>query len=215
VADQAAPSSYTGEKVFLLPYSPSQPPFNTSASELQDLTSYLYKRTKDESLLQVLFTGMEQPSKDRFIHILYDKPLLVAFLKNTDPPEPIGYGWLHSIEISPNGFKKASFAFCFFRSHWGGEEVREAGRLALRWWFTELGVTVLFGPTLRRNLLAQNFAREMGFRKVAEIPMFFCGDKELEDCVIVMMSKQEFWQLYGEQERRASKVVEIPTGTGG
>lgn len=205
----ARPETYSTDRVFLLPYSPSQPPFCSAEGELQDMLSYLYKRTKDDGLLDVLFTGMEPPSKDRFIHMLWPKPMVVAFLRKDDgaAPEAIGYGWLMEIEGDP-GTRKANFGFTMFKQYWGTEEIRDAAKLSLRWWFEEMRCDVLFGPTLRRNLLAQHFAEEMGFRKVAEIPMFFCGSNGLETCVLVSMTKEEFRRAHGGEP---NNIVEMPS----
>lgn len=208
----ALPESYSSERVFLLPFCPSQPPFNSADGELQDLLSYLYKRTKEDGLLEILFTGMEPPSKDRFIYMLYTKPLIVGFLKphNGEVPQAIGFGWLMELEGEP-GRRKANFGFSFFRQYWGSADVREATWMTLRWWFEEMGCDVLFGPTLKRNLLAQRFAQEMGFRKIAEIPMFFSGTNGLENCVLVSMTKDEFHQIQERREIETENLVQIRT----
>ena len=199
-------SQYIGERTILLPFSPSQEPFNTAESPMQDLLSVLYQRTKDDGLLELLFIGDRAPSKDKFIWMLYTKPVVVAFLKPTDgsTPQPIGFGWLLEVE-ERGGWRKANLAVVFFKKWWGTVELKEVSRLALRWWFVELGVNSLWGVTLTRNRMAQRFGVEMGMRHVATLPKFLLRDAGPEDAEMFYLEREEF---LGQENTTQSQVVE-------
>ncbi len=195
---KAKPGRYVGERVFLFPYSPAQAPFSTADGPVPELLGYLYDQTKRDGLLELLFAGEAQPSKNTFIVKLFGKAVVVAFKLpvNGETAIPVGYGWLENVEIVGER-KKASCSFAMFKSFWGREEVTEAGEMTLHFWFNELGLDVLFGPMLKRNELAKRFAEELGFKTVAEIPQFFLSESGFEDCTLLMLSKADFTDRYG------------------
>lgn len=153
----------------------------------------MYFRLKSEKTLDLLFPGWNhEPDVVEFMSYFKDKPLMVGMVKADDPPWKImGLGWLWDTE-GPAGARKASCAYVFFRDFWGRDEVRKVARLALKYWFTECNIDIIFGAALKTNLRAQRFDREMGFRKDGELRKFFVKNGQLHDAVIVSMTRDEF-----------------------
>lgn len=152
----------------------------------------IYLRLKAERTLDVLFPGRNAPNIVEFIAYFKDKPVVVGMVCDGEASWKImGLGWLWETE-GPAGARKASCAYAFFREYWGKDEIRKVGRLALKYWFDECKVNIIFGAALKSNLRAQRFDREMGFRKEADLRRFFVKNGQLHDAVIVSMTQEEF-----------------------
>ena len=184
VEEKTAPWSYQNERVTLCPYvdTPNHPVFP------EDLLVYLYNRLKKAKLIEKTFGGNDDLTLARFVSLLCDKPLVVGIEKETN--KIIGFGWLWEIEGDSRA-KKASVGFAFFPEWWGTSIPREAGRLACRWWFEEGGIGVLFGTIRKDNKAASVYAREMGFRHVAELPMFCIHGGKYLDVDLVMLTMDD------------------------
>lgn len=183
--EKAAPWSYQNERVVLYPYVDSP----DSAIFPEDLLVYLYGRLKKAKLLGKTFGGNDELTLARFVSLLCDKPLVVGIEKKTN--KIAGFGWLWEIEGDSRA-KKANVGFAFFPEWWGSSVPREIGRLAIRWWLEEGGIGVIFGTIRKDNKAASVYAREMGFRHVAELPMWCIHGGNYFDVDLVMLTMDDF-----------------------
>ena len=154
--------------------------------EHDDLLIQAYLRMKAEHLLGLVFPEAgETKTAGQFMAEMSGKPMVLGFSKVAK--ELIGIGWLWDVRWTAETNKKASCAFFYFRKWWGTSEIEELSRFALQWWFCKLGLSVLFGPQQSANVRARRFAEKLGFKKVADIPQFFCNNKGGFDDATIMM----------------------------
>jgi RimJ/RimL family protein N-acetyltransferase len=173
---------YQSESTALVPMVPGQH---------DDLLIQAYLRAKAEGLLSRIFPeGGGRITAGGFMAEMSGKPMVLGFSKATG--ELIGLGWLWDVRWTAETNRKASCAFYYFRKWWGKPEIKELSRFAIRWWFYNLGVTVLFGPQQKVNILARRFAESLGFKKVADIPSFFCNNEGgFDDATVMMLVRGE------------------------
>lgn len=172
---------YSTERVHLCPYDPEA--FD------EDFLVKLYRKTKDDGLMELVFPAMAS-TLNAFVSYLHARPMVIGCLKLPDYPV-VGFGWLNEAE-GYDGARKASFGFTFFRQFWGKSEIGEISKLAIRWWFTECRIDVLYGATLSFNRAARLFAIRMGFTSVGNMPGFFIRDGEMLDAHLVCLRKSDW-----------------------
>lgn len=150
----------------------------------------MYFRMKEEGLLPLVFPQAEPLHLNHVVQYLADKPILVVFKK----PEytVAGLGWLYQVE-GPEGARKGSVGFAFFREFQGRHLARQAARLALRWWMTEGKIDAIFGTVAVHNRIAENFARRVGFNVVGTIPYWFATpEKKFMAARLMLVTKEDF-----------------------
>lgn len=176
--------AYQTPEAMLIPYLSSTP--NTLGP---DFLMRLYAKTETQHLTRRVFPGIQPMDLVRFVNYVGARPILVGLVKENN--QVAGYGWLYEIE-GVDYFRKASFGFCFFKEYWRTKVIREMARLALKWWFTECKITILYGATLHENRSAMAFSREFGFNFVGTLPKFFFSNGKLLDADLVYLTKLEF-----------------------
>lgn len=177
--------NYQTETVALLPYICAK-----DAIFPEEFLVSIYLRFKGENLLGSLFPG-NPLNLVEFVSNFKDRPLVVGMVHDAGIWKVMGIGWLWEVE-GPAGARKASCAYAFFREFWGRDEVRKIARMALRYWFEEFGVRVIYGAALKSNVRAQRFDREMGLKKVADLQKFFIRGNQMFDAVLVSITYDEF-----------------------
>lgn len=180
---------YQTDEVVLSPYVDGQ------AQWPDDFLVGIYRMMKQDGTLEVVFPGMTDLTLNGFIGYLKDKPLLTCVLKET--MAVMGFAFLWGIE-GEKPHRKASLGFVYFKPWWGSRFIRQTSRLALQWWFEELGIEVLYGATLKTNRLARRFSAELGFQRMGDMPKFFWDDKlkELKDAVLLCLPRS-VWEMRG------------------
>lgn len=179
-------------KVSVFPY------WTGSGSPFPETTlPFLYAKTKEDKLLRRVFPQENEFSLPDFISKMSTWPLLIAFNKATN--EPIGYSFLtESSNKRPH--TKAMIGFLFFSKWWGEKhhpETRDAGRIALDWWFFKIGIAVLYGTILSRNRPARAFSKSLYFEELCEMPIFFVSERGPENCMLVCLTRDEFTKHFG------------------
>ena len=173
---------YQADRVHLSPYD--------SRAFPEDLFVTLYHLAKP--MLGLIFPGWNTTmTLADFVGFMntHQKGMVIGVLK---PDWKVaGWAWLNEIE-GVSGARKASFGFGFFRKFHRTPEIREISRLALAYWFEQIGIDVLYGATLRRNYAAIRFSREMGFNQIGVAPKFFVKDGKMEDAWLVCLERGDF-----------------------
>ncbi len=157
---------------------------------------FLYQKAKEQGLVNRIFPGAAVAGATAFLRQLANKPIVIGLVRKLDKYLPAGVGWLHEV-AGLEGARKASLGFMFFREWWGSKshpslEIHEIAEMALRWWYEELKVNVLYGSTLKRNRLAIRFGRAMGFRSLCDLPLFFHKGGQLMDGHLMVQTREEF-----------------------
>jgi hypothetical protein len=176
---------YQTEKAHLVPYVDGNP----STVFSNEFLFHLYARCKEDKLLNILFPGMSSVTPAKFVAYLKDRPVLVGLAK--PGYEVAGFGFLYEVEGDDDA-RKATVGFVFFKKWWGTGEVQDIARLALRWWFVEWKLKIIFGTTLWRNRLAWRFAKQLGFQSVGRVPLFFYKAGKLEDMHLIYLTSESF-----------------------
>jgi RimJ/RimL family protein N-acetyltransferase len=181
---------YQTDEVVLSPYVDGQ------AEWPDDFLVSIYRMMKQDGTLEVVFPGITDLTLNGFVGYLKDKPLLTCVRKSD--MNVMGFAFLWGIE-GEKPHRKASLGFVYFKPFWGTSLIRQTSRLALQWWFNELGIEVLYGATLKSNRLARRFAAELGFLKMGDMPMFFWNSshQELKDAVLLCLTRNA-WAMRGE-----------------
>jgi hypothetical protein len=179
---------YQTDDVLLLPYASENFP--------DSLLPELYMMCKRDKTIGLIFPGQPKVGMGEFCAALWDKPLLIGISK--EEKKILGFAWLHSVEGTENA-RKGALGFACFREGWGrrrnpkmGQKIRELTRLALGWWFCELGVQILYANTLATNRLTQAFVSEFGFNRIGTLPKFFSRDGALVDSVLFCLDRDAF-----------------------
>jgi RimJ/RimL family protein N-acetyltransferase len=182
---------YQNEAVALVPYwEGPESPHN------ENTLPYLYLRCKQDGILHRAFAGFgRRIGFSAFVSYLSNKPVVLGVVKADN--DIAGFGFLHEVE-GEKGFRKASLGYAFFKKYWGQREIREISVFALRWWFQELGVEILYGSTLATNRLAVKYAGAMGFKKTGDLPKFFAGEDQLRDGVLFVQDRATFFSNFGD-----------------
>lgn len=173
---------YQNERVCILP-------FGDGSTFPEEFLVWLYGKVKREGNMAERILPDTTFNLNQFIDYFMKHPPLIGALRETN--EIIGFAWLNEI-YGPVGGRRGSLGFGFFKKYWGTDDIRDCSRFFLQWWFEELKIDVMFGNTLKTNLAAQAFSREMGFQKVADIPKFFTVKGKMATCTLLMLEKQDF-----------------------
>jgi len=183
---------YQTDKVVIIPYVPEKKKYFPETFLVS-----LYSRLVEDGTLKVTFPGMDVASLNKFIAYLHRRSVLMFHFKTEDGKvgEPFGFAWICEVE-GKDGARKASFGFAIFRKFWGRVENRHACMLAIYWWFTALKIDILYATTLVKNKLAQNYAKNFGFKVIGVMPKFFIHDGELVDVVLRYLEKDYFLKIY-------------------
>lgn len=175
---------YQDSNGLLLPFDQSNP-----GQYGHGLIPALYAQMEKDGLLEVCLPGVTDLSLAGLFRVLDSKPIVVGLAK--PGYDCAGIGWLYGVE-GQEGARKAFMGFLFFRDHWGTPVVRSLARQALRYWFVDLKVDVLYGATLKTNRLARNFGKKLGFRELTDLPRWFSRNGEFQDGTLVMLAKEQF-----------------------
>lgn len=175
---------YQTDDVLLLVYT------DGDANFPDDTLVQLYLAAKRDRLIETVFPGQNMTMAS-FVAFLSKRPIILGVEKATNVI--MGAGWLNEVEGS-EGARKASLGFMMFRKFWGKSELRKFARLGLKWWFQETKIDVLFGFTLKTNLAAQAFSRELGFQFVADLPNFYSRHGHLVAARCLMLPKEAFME---------------------
>ena len=183
---QGAPTwAYQNDRVVVVPYVDGTP----SKVFSDEFLFFLYSQCKKDKILDRLFPGMPIVTPARFVAYLKDRPLVVGMVKPTF--EVAEFGFIYEVE-GPEGARKGTVGFACFKKWWGGVEIKDIARLALRWWFTEAKYNILFGTMLYRNRVAWKFSKDLGFQSIGRVPMFFLKDGKLEDMHLAYVTPETF-----------------------
>jgi hypothetical protein len=194
--------TYETERVLLVPVGP----LTTEDSILgPDILVRLWAMLERDRLIDVVFYGMGKITLTRLVSMLSNSAILIGLAKPADGStdtkrcEIIGFGFLFGVE-GEGEFRKSQVAMVGFRPFWRTPEIRQLARLALRWWFEELKIGVLFGTVLASNAVVVNFARKLGFTKVALLPKFYCRPGGFDDAFMVTLTRDQYYVKLGARE---------------
>lgn len=162
-------------------------PLDVNSDAGQKTAVSLYERMKEDGL-----QGWTFPGSDSVSLLFFLSCLKTGFIVGMTPggKEIVGFGSLPEIE-GPEGNRKASTMYCFFRKYHRSETIREIAKLAASFWFNRLGLRLLMGSCLAENLAARKFAASMGFVECGVVPGFFFSDGRARDAVMLEATRPE------------------------
>lgn len=160
---------YQNHRCVILPYDEKQ-----TWLFPEEFLGRMYMQLRREGTLDMAFPGMDLSHLNRFISYMANIRLgfVICCLKTIKKPHPVGWGFLTEVD-GPNGMRKASFGFGFFKEIHGRREHVDLSMFMLAHWFQEYKINQLYGTTL--NPLALNYSKRFGFQKLCVLPKFFSG----------------------------------------
>ena len=187
-APEAKTWTYQTDELMLAPYTDTVP-----SDWPEETLARLYAKTKADNTLDWLFPGMRPMTLNKFIHYFHNMPIVLGMVKKQNPErwETVGYGWLFDFAGDAAG-RRASCGFVAFREYWGSDAIRQIARMALKYWFTEFAIEVLFGAATINNHRAHRFHRELGWREIGVAPKWFPTPDGLQDALVSYMTKEQF-----------------------
>lgn len=198
---------YYGTKTLqVVPYMPGTPVY------IDATMPHVYAQLREEEKVTDMFCG-EFKSLDEFIsyfHALKTAQILCR-VKEDLRLEPVGISWV-MLPRGVDGARVAQCGFAFFGGSGRSEDSRSLARLGVAYFFEDLRIDVLHGVQVKENLMARNFAQNIGFEEVAIVPKWHFIAGELWDARILMLEKESwmpgFEAWFAGQEPRIEKAVE-------
>lgn len=174
----------------------------------EDFLARMYYRLKAEGTLAMSFPGMDVAHLNKFISYMSSPRLgfVICCLKTPKKPHPVGWGFLTECD-GPEGGRKASFGFGFFKEIHGRREHVDLSMFMLGYWFKEFQIDQLYGTTL--NPLALNYSKRFGFERLCVLPKFFSG----RDANLITLTPETFLPYYSSWKMAATPPPAIPALT--
>lgn len=151
------------------------------------LVRLYFKLRKDDTLRRTL-PDEAVNTLSSFVSYFAGKTMIACYKKGAEMNELAGMVWLYDFHGTTT--KRASIGVFFFREYWGQDVIYEMGKIALRWFFKELNLTVILGTIAKWNRLSIRYGKMMGFEVCGVIPRFFLKEDVSTDMVMVALRRE-------------------------
>lgn len=179
------------DKMFL-PYTPKIVSFK------EDVLVDIYKRLKNENLYEIIFHDNPQMTFNQFISFFSSELVSLSFfcVLENEVEYPAGMCWLTDFANIDNRGKRANGSFVFFKDFQKPNYTNDFGKMALDFWFHELGVSVISGLTPSDNRSAMIYIKRLGFIESGRIPNYTILNGNICDGVITYLERSAFEKRY-------------------
>jgi RimJ/RimL family protein N-acetyltransferase len=157
----------------------------------EDFLVRLYYKMKHDGTLRRTFPDTSHHTLTGFISYLNGKQMLICYDTSSLPAAIVGFVWVYDVVGNPN-VCRGSVGVCFIREYWGNSILYKLGKLALRWMFAELNLSVVLGTIAGWNRVSVRYGKVLGFKVCGVVPMFFLKEDSSTDMVMVALRREDF-----------------------
>jgi RimJ/RimL family protein N-acetyltransferase len=162
----------------------------------EDFLVRLYVKMKHDGTLRRTLPDVSQHALSGFVSYFHGKQMLICYDTTTEPASLVGFVWVYDVVGNPN-VCRGSVGVCFIKEYWGNSILYKLGKLALRWMFTELNLSVILGTIAEWNRASVRFGRILGFKVCGVVPMFFLKEDSSTGMVMVALLREDFREHNG------------------